>query len=266
MVINRRALVVLTGALLAGVIAVVLAMQWANRKISEGLTQVAVAGRNIDAGERLSAENMRLASWPRASLVTGSAESTEALNGRVTAQAITAGEPIIEQRLAASGVRPGLSAIISPGRRAMTVKVNEVIGVAGFALPGSFVDILATLNHNGDPPISRIVLERIPVLAVAQEHTVKDETKPKVVNAVTLEVTPEQAERLDLARSVGTLSMVLRNHTDKESVSSRGALIADILRAPVGEGRQRIASPRPDTGLGRIEIIRGVQRSSVNQS
>jgi pilus assembly protein CpaB len=209
MVINRRALVVLTGALLAGVIAVVLAMQWANRKISEGLTQVAVAGRNIDAGERLSAENMRLASWPRASLVTGSAESTEALNGRVTAQAITAGEPIIEQRLAASGVRPGLSAIISPGRRAMTVKVNEVIGVAGFALPGSFVDILVTLNHNGDPPISRIVLERIPVLAVAQEHTVKDETKPKVVNAVTLEVTPEQAERLDLARSVGTLSMVL---------------------------------------------------------
>jgi pilus assembly protein CpaB len=266
MVINRRALGVLAGALLAGLIAVGLAMQWANRKISEGLVQVAVAGRNIDAGERLGPDNIRLVSWPRSSRVAGSADSAEALNGRVTSQAITAGEPILEQRLTASGVRPGLSAIISPGRRAMTVKVNEVIGVAGFALPGSYVDILVTLNHNGEPPISRIVLERIPVLAVAQEHTVKDESKPKVVSAVTLEVTPEQAERLDLARSVGALSMVLRNQTDKEPVLSRGALLADILRAPVSGGTQRIPSPRSETSAGRIEIIRGVQRSSVNQS
>lgn len=266
MVINRRALGVLVGALLAGLIAVLLAMQWADRKISEGLIQVAVAGRNIDAGERLGPENMRLASWPRASLVTGSADSTDVLNGRVAVQAITAGEPILEQRLAANGVRPGLSAMIPIGRRAMTVKVNEVIGVAGFALPGSYVDILVTLNHNGDPPISRIVLERILVLAVAQEHTVKDESKPKVVSAVTLEVTPDQAERLDLARSVGALSMVLRNQTDKEPVLSRGALVADILRSPVSGGRERIPSARPETSAGRIEIIRGVQRSSVNQS
>jgi pilus assembly protein CpaB len=192
--------------------------------------------------------------------------SLETLDGRVTLQAITAGEPILEPRLAASGVRPGLSAIISPGRRAMTVKVNEVIGVAGFALPGSYVDILVTLNHNGEPPISRIVLERILVLAVAQEHTVKDERQPKVVSAVTLEVSPEQAERLDLARSVGALSMVLRNQTDKEPVLSRGALITDILRPPVGRETQRIPSPRQESSTGRIEIIRGVQRSLVNQN
>lgn len=266
MVINRRALGVLAGALLAGLIAVVLAMQWANRKVSEGLVQLAVAGRNIEAGERLSPENMRLVSWPRASLISGATDSTEALNGRVASQSIAAGEPILEQRLAANGVRPGLSAMIPLGRRAMTVKVNEVIGVAGFALPGSYVDILVTLNHNGEPPISRIVLERIAVLAVAQEHTVKDESKPKVVSAVTLEVTPEQAERLDLARSVGALSMVLRNQTDKEPVLSRGAILADILRAPVSGERGRIPSPRQDTSTGRIEIIRGVQRSSVNQS
>ena len=263
---NRRALVVLAAALITGVIAVVLAIRWTNHKILESVSPVAVASRDIDAGERLSRDNLRIMPWPRASLVQGSAMSLEALDGRVTSQAITAGEPILEQRLAATGVRPGLSAIIAPGRRAMTVKVNEVIGVAGFALPGSYVDILVTLNHNGEPPISRIVLERIPVLAVAQEHTVKDESKPRVVSAVTLEVTPEQAERLDLARSVGALSMVLRNQIDKEPVLSRGALIADILRAPVSGGGQRNPSPRPESSTGRIEIIRGVQRSSVNQS
>jgi pilus assembly protein CpaB len=266
MLSNRRALAVLAAALFMGVIAVVLAIRWTNHKILESVSPVAVASRDIDAGERLGRDNLRMVSWPLTSLVKGSAISVEALDGRVTSQAITAGEPILEQRLTASGVRPGLSAIISPGRRAMTVKVNEVIGVAGFALPGSYVDILVTLNHNGEPPISRIVLERIPVLAVAQEHTVKDESKPKVVSAVTLEVTPEQAERLDLARSVGSLSMALRNQTDKEPVLSRGALIADILRSPVSGPGQRIPSPRPETSAGRIEIIRGVQRSLVNQS
>lgn len=152
MLSNRRALAVLAAALFMGVIAVVLAIRWTNHKILESVSPVAVASRDIDAGERLGRDNLRMVSWPLTSLVKGSAISVEALDGRVTSQAITAGEPILEQRLAASGVRPGLSAIISPGRRAMTVKVNEVIGVAGFALPGSYVDILVTLNHNGEPP------------------------------------------------------------------------------------------------------------------
>ncbi|MEY3900278.1 MAG: hypothetical protein RI962_1433 [Pseudomonadota bacterium] len=263
---NRRSLLVLVGAIVTGLIAVALAVQWTNQKISQSVTQIAVASKDIDAGEKLSRDNMQVMSWPRSSLVRGSAASVEPLDGRVAAQAITAGEPILEQRLAANGVRPGLSAIIAPGRRAMTVKVNEVIGVAGFALPGNYVDILVTLNQTSQPPISRIVLERIPVLAVAQEHTVKDESKPKVVSAVTLEVTPEQAERLDLARSIGALSMVLRNQIDKDPVVSRGALISDIFRAPSGSVNQHLSAPRSETSSGRIEIIRGIQRSSLNQS
>lgn len=263
---DRRSMAVLAGAVLTGVVAVVLAMQWTNRKIAGSVTQVVVAAKDIEAGEKLSRDNMRVMDWPRASLVRGASAIVDPLDGRVAAQAVTAGEPILEQRLAASGARPGLSAIIAPGHRAMTVKVNEVVGVAGFALPGNYVDILVTFNHNSEPPISRIVLERILVLAVAQEHTVKDDTKPKVVSAVTLEVTPEQAERLDLARSVGALSMVLRNQTDKNPVASRGALIADILRAPVGGVGQRGLSAKSEQSSSRIEIIRGVQRSSVNPS
>lgn len=263
---DRRSLAVLAGAVLTGVVAVVLAMQWTNRKIAGSVTQVVVAAKDIGAGEKLGSDNMRVTEWPRASWVNGASAAVERLDGRVAAQPITAGEPILEQRLAASGSRPGLSAIIAPGRRAMTVKVNEVIGVAGFALPGSYVDILVTLNHSNNPPISRIVLERILVLAVAQDHTVKDESKPKVVSAVTLEVTPEQAERLDLARSVGSLSMVLRNQMDTEPVVSRGALIADIVRAPVANVPQRGSPRSSEPSSGRIEIIRGVQRSVASPS
>ena len=90
-----------------------------------------------------------------------------------------------------------------PNDRAITVKVNEVVGVAGFLAPGSHVDLLVNIKDDRDTAISRVVLERIMVLAVAQEARRPEETKARVVNAVTLEVTPEQAEKIDLARNVG---------------------------------------------------------------
>jgi pilus assembly protein CpaB len=128
-----------------------------------------------------------------------------------------------------------LSALISEGKRAITVRVNDVIGVAGFALPGNYVDIIVSTQKDPQPgavvreqSISKIVLERILVLAVAQEVN-RDETKPKVVNAVTLEVTPEQAEKLDLARSVGTLSLALRNQIDPQSANTEGATKLTLL-------------------------------------
>lgn len=116
----------------------------------------------------------------------------------------------------------------------MTVRVNDVIGVAGFALPGNYVDILVNTQRDNDnnlardKEISKIVLERILVLAVAQDVG-RDETKPRVVNAVTLEVTPEQAEKLDLARSVGSLSLVLRNQMDPLAASTEGAMKSSLL-------------------------------------
>ena len=129
----------------------------------------------------------------------------------------------------------------------MTVRVNDVVGVAGFALPGNYVDIMVNTSEEGagsaqnkDKSVSKIVLEHILVLAVAQEAG-RDETKPKVVSAVTLEVSPEQAELLDLARSVGTLSLVLRNQVDPEAVATLGATKDKLLG-------QRAAPPRARTG------------------
>ena len=130
-------------------------------------------------------------------------------------------------KLAPVGTQGGLSAVIAEGKRAMTVRVNDVVGVAGFALPGNYVDVMVNTQQdkegktNENIQISRTVLEHVLVLAVAQEAS-RDETKPKVVNAVTLELFPGDAEKLDLARSVGTLSLVLRNQVDKTPVVTAG--------------------------------------------
>jgi pilus assembly protein CpaB len=154
------------------------------------------------------------------------------------------GEPVLEARLAPPGATLGLSALVAEGRRAMTVRVNDVIGVAGFALPGNYVDILVSTQDERQAPgegarsISKLVLERILVLAVAQEASASD-AKPRVVNAVTLEVTPQQAELLDLARSVGQLSLVLRNQVDTAPARTGGATKRSLLQLA------QEAPPRP---------------------
>jgi len=162
------------------------------------------------------------------------------------------GEPLTEAKLAPAGTLGGLSALISEGKRAITVRVNDVVGVAGFTLPGNYVDIIVnTQRENGaadgarELAISKIVLERILVLAVAQEVG-RDETRPRVVNAVTLEVRPDQAENLDLARSVGSLSLVLRNQIDPRPGVTAGATKLTLLGIPVPA-----AAPLPEAPAAR---------------
>src|SRR5690349_19386522 len=148
----------------------------------------------------------------------------------------------------------------------MTVRVNDVVGVAGFALPGTYVDVMVnTQDERGqrgdrDHSISKIVLERILVLAVAQEAD-RDSTKPKVVNAVTLEVTPKDAEILDLARSVGTLSLVLRNQTDPKALarSSGGATKAELL----GLARYEPEPAKPAPAASAPAVRRAAPRPAV---
>jgi pilus assembly protein CpaB len=199
---------------------------------------------------------LRTAQWPTGSVPAGAVEDSGALVDRVARTALLKGEPVLEGKLAPIGTKGGLSAIVAEGKRAMTVRVNDVVGVAGFALPGNHVDIMvntyedgAGTSHDKDKSVSKIVLEHILVLAVAQEAS-RDETKPKVVNAVTLEVTPQQAELLDLARSVGTLSLVLRNQIDPKAVQTVGATKEKLLNqtkapAPVLAVRPAKARPAP---------------------
>ncbi|HAT29345.1 MAG TPA: Flp pilus assembly protein CpaB, partial [Janthinobacterium sp.] len=214
---NRRAIAVMALAMLLGLAAVALASRWLLRQTPTVSSRIVVAAADVNLGQRLTPEMLKLLDWPADNLPKGAMPDPLKLSGRVLKTSILRGEPLTEAKLAPAGTLGGLSALITEGRRAITVRVNDVIGVAGFALPGNYVDIIVNTQREGDGTpqaqaraISKIVLERILVLAVAQEVG-RDETKPRVVNAVTLEVTPEQAENLDLARSVGTLSLVLRN-------------------------------------------------------
>jgi pilus assembly protein CpaB len=206
----------------------------------------------------------------------GAFRGAEALQGRVVKTSVSRGEPLIEAKLAPLGTKGGLSAVVSEGKRAMTVRVNDVVGVAGFALPGNYVDIMVNTQGESakspreqDKSISKIVLERILVLAVAQEAS-RDETKPRVVNAVTLEVSPQQAEQLDLARSVGTLSLVLRNQVDPQPGSTGGATKQSLLQVPEPASAAAPARPRAAprhvaaTAADRVcvQVVRGASLSN----
>jgi pilus assembly protein CpaB len=270
-------------AAIAGLAAVFLAARWMQNQGGEK-GRIAVANADIELGGRISPEMIRMVDWPEGSVPSGAFSEAGKLEGRVVLVSIQRGEPLTEVRLAPIGTKGGLSAVVPEGKRAMTVRVNDVVGVAGFALPGTYVDVMVNTQDersqrgDRDHSISKIVLERILVLAVAQEAD-RDSTKPKVVNAVTLELTPKDAEMLDLARSVGTLSLVLRNQTDPKAMAQGGgATKAELLGVSSREPEPakpaasapaaRRAAPRPATVVAAaptqshncVEVIRGLSK------
>jgi pilus assembly protein CpaB len=239
--------------------AVVAAARWVNEQGAGGTNRLTVAAADIQLGQPINPQMVKLVEWPSGSIPPGAFNDPKSVDTRVAKTSIQRGEPILESKLAPLGTKGGLSAVVPEGKRAMTVKVNEVIGVAGFALPGNFVDIMVNTQEEGsgrsrdkDQQISKIVLERILVLAVAQEAS-QDQTKPKVVSAVTLEVTPEEAEKLDLARSVGTLSLVLRNQVDPKTAMTEGATKRTLLAAAP---EPPAAQPETKTVVKKVVVYR----------
>jgi len=248
---NKRAYVVMAVAILFGLAAVIFASRWLLNQPGGASGRIVVAASDISLGQRVIPEMFKLAEWPADSVPKGAFTDPKQLDGRVLKTNVLMGEPLVEARLAPVGTQGGLSAVITEGKRALTVRVNDVIGVAGFALPGNYVDVIVSTQKDAGPnqnareqAISKIVLERILVLAVAQEVN-RDETKPKVVNAVTLEVTPEQAEKLDLARSVGTLSLALRNQVDPQSAQTGGATKVTLLPELTPPAPKPVPKPAP---------------------
>ena len=272
---STRAIVMIVLSLVAGIAAVFLAMRWAGQQATDNTTTVVIAVRDLDLGAPLTAAMLQETKWPAGAVPVSSFREVKALEGRVVRSPVFMGEPILEPKLAPVGTKGGLSSVIQSGKRAISVKVNEVVGVAGFALPGSFVDVMVNVMDNKDKAVSKIVLRRILVLAVAQEAS-RDETKPKVVNAVTLEVTPDEAEKIDLARSIGTLSLVLRNPLDRNDTETDGMQRDELLardkaappvakaaaRPPPGNKARAPARPAPSRSSETVEVIRGVQKAN----
>lgn len=218
---------------------------------------VFIAVSDIQAGSLIKREDVKEIQWPEPSLPAGSKLSIDDIDGRVARATILSGELVLDSKLAPKDAKGGLSSVIAPGKRAITVKVNEVVAVAGFALPGSYVDVIVNAVDQQQQAFSKVVLEKVKVLAIAQE-TATDSSKPRVVNAVTLELTPVESEQLDLARNIGRLSLVLRNEFDQTSsaTDSRGARVNDLLgRKP--ESSAPAANKKISNG---VEEIRGTAK------
>ena len=268
MQVKRGALMILV-SVLAGAIAVFLAARWMGSQSGEKNDQLVIAGVDLDMGSVLTEAMLKVVAWPSSAVPANAFHDSKPLTGRVIRTPVFKGDLILEPKLAPKGTPGGLPSIIQEGKRAISVKVNEVVGVAGFALPGSFVDVMVNTTDSKDKSISKIVLRNILVLAVAQDAKLID-AKPKVVNAVTLEVTPHEAETLDLARSVGTLSLILRNPIDRKDSGTIGIRREDIIGKDSAvttkeqpKGNDAVTPKKQGiSGKTSVEVIRGVQKDT----
>lgn len=290
---NKKALIVLGLALVFGAVtaaAVNRVLKRGSTELSKGeMVKVVVAVSPISVGQRITPDQVKLEERPKTTLPEGTLSDITQVVDRVSLAEVTIGEAILSSRLAPEGSAAGLSAVIPEGMRAMTVKVDEVIGVAGFVAPGTYVDVVATIMRTGmeGDSASRIILQNVKVLASGKQIESGKDGGPVEVRTVTLQVTPEQAEALALASTAGRLQLVMRNTVDEKLVETKGVdtvalfqgLIQDTPRA--GGGRpaaeiepdrtrtksapvkkpDREVAPKP-TGV-QVELIQGSQRSLV---
>jgi pilus assembly protein CpaB len=233
---------------------------------------VVIAAKDIPAGSTI-AETMlkdgtvRAIKWPKASVPAGAFGTPTEVIGKVNRVKIMANEPILESRLSGEGA--GLTVRLEPGKRAMAVRVDEIIGVSGFIVPDDRVDVIVTTTPpgvtNNDARLSKIVLQNKRVLSVAQSTEQKD-GKPQVARSITLEVSPEEAEKLSLAYQEGPIVLALRGvggETQPKTIgSSKNDLLALGTRKTAGAARVRsVAQQGPDKY--KVEVIHGTNRNVV---
>ena len=208
---------------------------------------VAVATVDLLWGTKLTKEMMRQVDVPIGTLPGGFFSNPAAILGRVLIYPVKANEPIFETRLAPKHIKTGgVAAVVNPKKRAMAVKVDKVIGVSGFIHPGNRVDVLITLAAGKtSAPVTKTILENILVLAVGSETKEKRgiEERSSSVDVITLEVTPEEAEKLALATTEGKLQLVLRNFSDTEPVLTQGTSISNLLSSYSSQGPPKEVKP-----------------------
>lgn len=236
----------------------------------EGSQSVVVAARQLSVGSVISEEDVRTVEWPADAVPTGYARSASEVLGRGVITDVQPNEALLASKLADPAAGGGLPIVVPPGMRAVSVKVDEVIGVAGFVVPGTRVDILLTMAPPGsDDPLSRIILENVRTLAAGQEIQRDEEGEPMTVTVITVLVSPEDAERLVLASTQGRIQMALRNTLDIETAEEEtsGIRISSLL---AGRGSSRPRVPQVRTSRSRqqptesiIEMYHGGSRTLI---
>jgi pilus assembly protein CpaB len=259
----------LIAAVLVGLLGVFAMQRFVSMKTqvaAEPCSQVVVAEADIASGTALRPGLLKAVTWPTRLCPPDIASSINQLNDRVVAFPLSKGEPIILKKLAPVGTAAGLGGLLQPDMRAFTVKVNDVSGVAGFVHPGDHVDVLVALpmaNNRGEQ-FSKIILQNVKVLTAGQAMDQSNTSKPVLVNTVTLEVTPEQSEVLNLASTQGRIHLTLRNRTNEEIKPTQGVLTSYLIDGT--KGVAKTVSPKsPASAQGRkVELIKGMELSTVN--
>jgi pilus assembly protein CpaB len=244
------------------------------REVEVASVYAVVAGVHLPVGTLVTKEQVRLVPWPTRNQVPGAFASIDKVVNRGVIQPIGENEPITESKLAPLGAGGGLSPTIPAGMRAISVKVNEVVGVAGFVVPGSRVDVLVTVeDKRGQGSIARAVVSNIQVLTAGtrfDQEKAKADAKPIPTTVVTLLATPDDAERITLASSEGKIMLTLRNPLDTLPTETSGARMASLTGAPAPppvmkavQGRKVMVTPKAAPEAPKaytVETIRAAKR------
>ena len=281
---NKRLLSVLIFAFLVSAGASVALYQLISSKMTvtanakTPAVQVLVAGRNLEIGSLIKDTDFKLVEWPGA-LPAGAIVKKDDAVGRGVVVAIFDGEPIIESRLAPKGSGGGFVATIKPGMRAVAIRVNDINGLGGFVLAGMHVDIIIS----GTPPnsqsantgaVAKTLLQDIEVISDGQNIQKDSEGKPVVVNLVNVQVTPDQAEILNLATNDTRVQLVLRNPIDHSVAQTKGVVLSQLYGAAAPVVKRAAPRPRPDPlppaaakpkpeGPFVLEVITGTHRTET---
>lgn len=276
---NQRVIAVLIFALIVASGATLLFYRVFASRLSappkQAAIKVVVAAQKLEVGTLIKDSDLVLADWG-AALPPEALQKKEELVGRGVIEPIYQGEPVLKNRLAAVGAGAGLAAIIPTGYRAVAVRVNDVIGVAGFVLPGMHVDVLISGNPPDAPPsvgrVAKTLLQNVEVLSAGQSTQRDAEGKPVAVPVINLKVTPEQAETLSLASAEARLQLVLRNPLDIEEAKPPGTSVSNLYSGMKGLApAPRPSAPRvvrsapapKETPPPTIEVINGDKLETV---
>ena len=232
---------------------------------------VVVAAADLDVGATITRDDVKVVEWPTNAAPANAFGDPNELLGRGIVMPMIQNEPFLPLKLASKDLGAGLPPAITPGMRAVSVKVNEVIGVAGYVLPGTRVDVVATISPTLQPQdsTSKVILTNVQVLAAGTkiERDV-EKNKPIAVTVVTLLVDPNDAEKLTLAATEGKIQLALRNPLDKDAPATRGvkpAVLVGVVAAPRVVTRVVAGKPVPVAVLPppdpTVEIIRGDKRA-----
>jgi pilus assembly protein CpaB len=273
---RMRVLIVLALALTAGSVLALATYNYVQQAppAESGVptTPVVVAATDLAIGADLKASDLKIVQWPAGSAPAGTVSQPEDIVGRGLIMPVIENEPILPMKLASKEAGAGLPPVIPAGQRAVSVRVNDVIGVAGYVLPGTHVDVVATVNPSDKPSemTSKVILTDVQVLAAGTKIDQNGDGKPTPVSVVTLLVTPDESERLTLASGEGKIQLALRNPLDKDAPATRGvraaALVGTAAPAPAVRQARRVSTPEaaPAPVVAEpvtVEIIRGDKRA-----